>query len=292
MALILKTLLGEHPVSAAVKSGQLRSDHVQLDFADVAIPNTAFKRVVRDLAFDVAELAIMTFLMARDRGVPLTLIPVCLLARMQHPFLVHNVERGPLRPGDLIGKRVGVRGFTVTTAVWLRQILSQDFGVDANAVRWITLEDAHVAGFAEPPCVERAPKGRDLEAMLLSGEIDAAVLPGQIRDARIRPVIANPEAAAVAWRSKYQALQLNHVVVAKTALCHEAPDAAREVYRLFAASKAAAGIDGQPSPDFNPIGAEALKDSLALAIETAYAQGLIKAPMRGDELYDGLSFDA
>jgi hypothetical protein len=71
----LKTLLGDYPVTSALKRGEVSSSRVTLDFADVKVPNTAFKRVVRDLEFDVAELAIVTFLMAKSAGVPLTLLP-------------------------------------------------------------------------------------------------------------------------------------------------------------------------------------------------------------------------
>ena len=71
-----RTLLGDYPTTHALRQGTLASPVVALDFADVGVPNKAFKRVVRDLEFDVAELALMTFLMARSRGVPLRLLPV------------------------------------------------------------------------------------------------------------------------------------------------------------------------------------------------------------------------
>jgi hypothetical protein len=70
----LHTLLGDHPTTHALRSGSIASPLLPLAFADVAVPNKAFKRVVRDLEFDVAELALMTFLMARSRGIPLRLL--------------------------------------------------------------------------------------------------------------------------------------------------------------------------------------------------------------------------
>src|SRR3954454_16125960 len=69
----LSTLLGRYPVTAALRDGDVASPRVALRFADEARPATAFKRVVRDLEFDVAELAIMTFLMAKAYGKPLVL---------------------------------------------------------------------------------------------------------------------------------------------------------------------------------------------------------------------------
>ncbi len=94
-AIRLKTLLGDHPVTAALKRGDVSSSLVALDFANVEVPNTAFKRVVRDLEFDVAELAIVTFLMAKAQGAPLTLLPAVLMARL--PASVHRLQCRPRR---------------------------------------------------------------------------------------------------------------------------------------------------------------------------------------------------
>src|SRR6266446_3492610 len=149
----VRTLLGDYPVTLALKRGEVKSSSVNLDFADVKTPSTAFKRVVRNLEFDCAELAVV-------------------LARFQHPHIVYNIERGPLAPADLEGRRVGTRSYTVTTSTWLRGILANEHGVDIDRVKWVTFEEAHVAEFRDPPSVERAPEGKELTAMLLAGEID------------------------------------------------------------------------------------------------------------------------
>jgi hypothetical protein len=115
----LKTLLGDHPVTEALKQARIATGELAFDFADVKVPHTAFKRVVRELEFDVAELAIMTFLLARAHGKPLKLLPAVLTARFQHPFIVYNAERGPLDPAALEGRRVGQRSYSVTTATWI-----------------------------------------------------------------------------------------------------------------------------------------------------------------------------
>jgi 4,5-dihydroxyphthalate decarboxylase len=129
-AAALSTLLGDHPVTRALKEGRVRSPRVRLDFAQVATPAAAFKRAVRGLEFDVAELALVTFLMAKDRGVPLALLPAVVVARFQHPLLVQNAAQPALAPRALEGKRVGVRSYSVTTGMWVRSILEEDHGVD------------------------------------------------------------------------------------------------------------------------------------------------------------------
>src|SRR5262249_11004651 len=137
----VRTLLGDYPATHALRHGLVSSPIVSLAFADVAVPNKAFKRVVRDLEFDVAELALMTFLMARSREVPLRLLPVVVFSRNPLRYLVCDRERGRLAPKDLIGRRIGVRSYTTTTAVWTRALLADQFGVALDEAEWITLEE-------------------------------------------------------------------------------------------------------------------------------------------------------
>ena len=66
MAMRLRTLLGDHPGTAALKCGALKSDLVELDFGDYSPTNKGFKPMVREAAFDVSEMAIVTYLMARS----------------------------------------------------------------------------------------------------------------------------------------------------------------------------------------------------------------------------------
>jgi 4,5-dihydroxyphthalate decarboxylase len=274
----VKALLGDYPATAALKKGEVRSDRVRLDFADVRPPSAGFKRVVRDLEFDVAELAITTFLMAKAFGKPLRLLPAVVVGRLQHSFLVCNAERGPLAPRDLAGKRVGVRSYSVTTGMWLRGILAEDYGVDPDRITWVTFEEAHVAEFRDPPNVERAAPGKDVVAMLLAGEIDAAVVgDGKPADPRIVPLIAHSEAAARAWQRRKGAIQINHMVVVKD--CVPRADA-EEVSRLLRDS-----IDAAGSPEMNPYGIEANRRNLEVAIDYVLRQRLIPRRFTVEELF-------
>jgi len=278
----LSTLLGDYPVTAALKSGAVRSPEIAFDFADVTAPATAFKRVVRNLEFDVAELAITTFLIAKAHGKPLLLLPAVVLGRLQHPLIVYNAERGPLAPGDLAGRRVGVRSYSVTTGMWLRGILAADYGLDNDRVTWVTFEDAHVAEFRDPPNVERAPAGKEIVAMLLAGEIDAAIVGDRSpSDPRLKPLIPDPENAARDWqRRNGGAIHVNHLVAARDSL----PAATvREVYRLLAESRKAAG-----DPPMNPFGVEANRRNLEIAIDFVHRQRLIPRRYTLDELFGGV----
>jgi 4,5-dihydroxyphthalate decarboxylase len=281
----LRTLLGDHPVTRAMKSGEIPSAELDFDFADVRVPNTAFKRVVRDLEFDVAELAIVTFLLAKAHGKPLSLLPAVVTARFQHPFLVHDAVRGPLLPGDLAGRRVALRSYSVTTAAWIRGILADDYGVAPEQVDWVAFEEPHVAEYRDPPNVERAAPGKDMIAMLLAGALDAAIVGERPSDPRLVPVIPDPAAAARAWHQRTGALQINHMLVVKDAVTKEHPHAAEEIIRLFSASKRAAGLPAPDTLDMNPVGSEANRRNLEVAIDCVYRQGMIPRRFEPQELF-------
>jgi 4,5-dihydroxyphthalate decarboxylase len=273
----LKTLLGDYPVTKALKDGQVSSSNLKLEYENVK-PVQAFKRVVRDLEFDVAELALVTYLLARAHGKPLRLLPAVLTARFQHPYLVYNAERGALKPGELNGKRIGQRSYSVTTATWLRGILADQHGVDLGSVRWVTFEEPHVAEFRDPPNVQRAPKGKEIAAMLLAGELDAAILGEIPTDPRLRPLIADTEAAAADWRRRTgAALQINHMVVLKDSVERKIAD---EIYGLLVESRKAAG-----NPETNPFGLEANRQNLEVAIDCVYRQRMIPRRFGVDELF-------
>jgi 4,5-dihydroxyphthalate decarboxylase len=238
----------------------------------------------------VAELAIVTFLLAKAHGKPLVLLPAVVLGRFQHPYLVYNRERSQLAPGDLAGRRVGVRSYSVTTGTWLRGILAEDWGVDLDTITWVTFEEPHVAEFRDPPSVQRAAPGKDLLGMLLAGEVDAAILGGEpSADPRVVPLIPDPAGAARAWREKHQAIQVNHLVAVKASLSQSQPDVVREIYRMLAESKRLAGPPPAGELDTTPFGVEANRRNLEIAIEYVYRQRLIPRRFTVDELFDDVT---
>ena len=284
----LKMLLGDHPGTLPLKRGDIRSDKVALDIPDIPAAHVAFKRVVRDLEFDVAELAIVTFLMAKAHGKPYVLMPVVVLSRFQHPFLVYDASRGEMKPGELKGKRVGIRSYSVTTTMWLRGVLMNDYGLDIDTVKWVTTEEAHVKEFKDPPNVQRAPAGRELLAMLFDGELDAIVLGDKtLKDPRLARLIPDPEKAAADWHARNRAIQINHMVVVRDSVSKNTPDAVREVFRLLKESKRAAPASG--ALDMTPMGLASMRRDLEIAIEYVHQQKLIPRRFSVDELFDDVT---
>jgi 4,5-dihydroxyphthalate decarboxylase len=254
----LFTLLGTYPNTAALKKADVKSDLVDFDFADVKVSNTAFKPLVREAKFDVAELAIVTYLQAKTYGKPYALIPATVLGRGQHHTIAYNPEHGPLKPSDLAGKRVGVRAYTQTTGAWVRGFLADDYGVDI---------------------------AKTLVQMLLDGELDAAIVGDTLPDPRLKPLIPDADAAARQWAETHGGVPINHMMVVRDSIAKSRPDIVQEIYRMLQESRRAA-----PPPEgglLDPwrFGVEANRRSLEIIIDYSFRQKLIPRKFSVDELF-------
>jgi 4,5-dihydroxyphthalate decarboxylase len=276
----LRTLLGSHPGTAALKDGSIKSDLAAFDFAEYSPTNRGFKPMVREQAFDVSEMAIVTYLMAKSFGKPMVLLPNVVVARFQHAHALYNAKLGTLAPRDLNNKRVGIRSFTTTTGAWLRGILANDYGVDLNSIDWVTFEDAHVAEFRDTTA--RAPQGKEIIQMLLDGELDA-VLGEKVDRPGLKPLFSDAAKEEKSWFAKHKVVPINHMVVVSEALSNSHPEAVREVFRMLQQSAALAPAG---SPRFS---SDEIRRSLELIIKYTAQQGLIPRALAVDELFDGLT---
>lgn len=291
MALILSAAFGAYPHTRALKEGRVGSDLLKLEFAEISPINRAFAPMVRERRFDVCEMAIGTFLQAKAYDVALTLLPIAVAARFQELALLCRVDSDIRGPSDLAGRRVGVRAYSQTTGLWLRGLLSDDFGIAPGDIRWTTFEGAHVLQDADPGFVERAAPGKELLTMLRTGELDAVIVGNDMPDDPLfRTVFPDPAAAAEAFWSRRGFVPINHMIVLRTEIAEETPEIARELCRMFASAKAAG-----PSPpdgrDRAPIGRQAVEPSVILAARYADAQGLLPRPLSRDEVWRGSPAD-
>jgi 4,5-dihydroxyphthalate decarboxylase len=276
--LVLRTALGKSPLVRALKEGGVASDRIGFDFVEVDPVTRAFRRMVRTLEFDLCEIALTTHAQARAYGKPITALPVVLLRGLHHNALICRRD-SPLRgPADLAGKRIGVRAWSQTTGVWVRGVLQQEYGIAADAMTWITEEDAHVQEFTDPPFVQRIAPGQSLPAMLLAGEIDAAVALGGVDAGAVRTVIPDADAVAAAWSTRTGVYPINHVVVVKDELLDRHSWLADELMRLLLASK-------RQADDSVPYGLEANRPAIELLMRYAAEQGLIPRAYRPEELF-------
>lgn len=223
--------------NAALKSGSIAADGFELQFEEVPVLVRAFRRMVRGLEFDVCEMALTTYLCAREHGVRFTALPVFLVRAFHHGAILHNIKSELRDPRELQGKRVGVnRGYTVTTGVWARAILQDEYGVDLSKITWVLSGDEHVEAYVPPPNVEPVPAGNSLEELLIEADLAAAI--GMSSDnPDIQPLIANPLDAGFDAFSSHGHYPINHLIVVRDEVLDEHPGIAVAVFNAFTESK-------------------------------------------------------
>jgi 4,5-dihydroxyphthalate decarboxylase len=222
----------------AVKDGTVKPVGFDLAFEEVPVLVQAFHRMVRGLEFDVSEMALTTYLTAREHGVRFTALPVFLVRGFHHGAIVVNRRSGVVKPRDLEGRRVGVnRGYTVTTGVWARGILATEYGVKLDDITWVLSGDEHVEGFVPPPNVVHAEPGKDLASMLVEGEVDAVVGAVDVDHPDVGPLIENPVEAGLAALEERGHYPINHLVVVKDDVLDDHPGAAQAVFDAFEQAK-------------------------------------------------------
>jgi 4,5-dihydroxyphthalate decarboxylase len=214
----------------AVKDGRIAPRLAELNFTEVPVLVDAFRRMVRETEFDVCEMAVTTYLCAKEHGKPFTALPV---------FLVRGFHHGAIRtndiadPTDLAGRAVGVnRGYTVTTGVWARGILHTEYRLDLDQVDWVRSGDEHVAEY-RPPANVRSTND-NLADLLAAGDL-AATVGATAPDAHT--LIPDAEAAGYAALRERGHYPINHLVVVRDDLLREHPDLARDLFDTFAEAK-------------------------------------------------------
>lgn len=219
-----------------VKEGAVTLPDFDLAFEEIPVLVQGFRRMVRQLEFDVCEMALTTYICAKAHGVKFTAIPIFLVRDFHHGAISHHVPSGLKTPADLTGKRVGVnRGYTVTTGVWARAIMQEEYGLDLSTVTWMPSGDEHVEAYKAPKNVVPLPDG-DLEAHLASGDVVAAV--GDTWDhPNIAQMIPNEFEAGAAALKNRGFYPINHTVAVRDDVLQKYPDAAVQIFEAFAESK-------------------------------------------------------
>jgi len=233
----LKTVTRTQGNNQALKDGSVKPRTFEFEFIEVDPLIAAFRRMVRGLGFDICEMAITTYICAKAHGKRMTAVPVFLVRAFHHGAILVNSKAGIQTPKDLEGKRVGVnRGYTVTTGVWARSILQEEYGVDLSKITWVLSGDEHVAEYHPPANVVPIGAGKKMEDMLASGELPAAV-GVEVKSSDVKPLIPNALEAALSALRRNGHYPINHTVVIKDDLLAAHPDLAADVFHAFAEAK-------------------------------------------------------
>jgi 4,5-dihydroxyphthalate decarboxylase len=300
----LKTAAVMRGHTEPLRDGTVKPRTFEFDFEDVPVIIKAFRRMVRGLEFDICEMAMTTYLCARDHGKPFTAIPVFPMRAFHHGAIVYNTKAGIRTPKDLEGRKVGVnRGYTVTTGLWARSILQHEYGVDLSRVTWVLSGDEHVAEYRPPANVVPIEAGRTLEELLAAGEI-AAAIGVNVESPDVEPLIPDAREAgfdALRQRGHYP---INHTVVLRNDLIDAHPDLAPDVFDAFARAKriyvsrlredrtgAASATDQvfrqvmDITGDPLPYGIEANRQALEAIVQHSVEQGILSRSVAIEELF-------
>lgn len=285
----------------------------------------AYRQMVRELAYDICELAPTTYLMARAAGVPVIAIPVFTKRQFHHGHIKCHPASGIRVPQDLAGRKAGVRAYSVTTGVWVRGLLRDDFGVDTDQVNWVIDDEEHVPGYVTPPNVSAAPQGSSLVSMLAAGEIDAALTgnagigrtgapregwrsgggAGEAGRAEADDPFAvpyslfgTPEPLERDWYLRTGIYPIHAVITIREDIVRELPSLPTELYQAFCAAKqkgsgdresliaqAAAARAIPPGEDPIPYGIEPNARSLEALIRYATEQHLLDGPVAVESVF-------
>ena len=300
--LVLHTAIGTYGHTTPLKDGSVTSKMFDMEHIEVSPVTSIFRRMVRGLEFDVAEMALSTYMCACAHGKAFTGIPIFLTRAFYHGGMVCHARSGIKSPKDLEGKRVGVRSYTLTPGVWTRGILQTEYGVDLNAVTWVLSGDEHVAEFVSPDNVVSSPNS-DLGEMLLSGEIDAAIGAGSVNSPDVHPLFSEPDEADAAWHRKTGVYPISHMLVVKDAALEANGGLAEELFDVFKTAKGpymeqlksgnasspadrallkmGEVVDGDPVP----YGFESSRKTLETFIGFNLEQGVIPRKVDAEELF-------
>ena len=243
-------------------NGTIEADGIEL-IPTYSHPSETFWRQLKFQEFEVAEMSMSSYLIARSRGVDMIAIPVFPSRRFFHAELSYHADSGVKQPGDLVGKRIGVGEYQQTAALWARGVLDHDFGVSQYKVDWYmerTEELSHggATGFTPPPGISfnRIPPDKSLATMLVNHELDAAPIAGHLtravnvidRSTRIRggegdwskvkPLFLDPIAEATRFFTKYDFVPVNHTYIVRGDVYRAHPWVAVNLYAAFVKAKA------------------------------------------------------
>jgi 4,5-dihydroxyphthalate decarboxylase len=297
--------------------GTARPDGFELDVLQVGQSHAGthggarHERMIRERAFDIAELSLSSYLMARARKLPFTAIPFFPRRLFSQSQMWINTERGIREPRDLIGKKVGLSTFQTTLSVLAKGDLQDEYDVPWRRIEWTATRDETVPFDPQAGVVIRkAPDGADLGRLLQDGAVDAVFNPVPPKAAlegapNIRRLFADPKAEEARYFHKNGFYPIMHVIAMQDRVLERHPEAAREIYDLLVRvnavtekfyddpnwSRLAWGrLDLEEErrmlgPDLWPAGVAKNRPNLERFIRYSHDQGLIPQPMTVESLF-------
>ncbi len=303
---------GDYESIRALKEGTVQADGIELTVLTDMTSDVRHWRMIRNREFDVAELSMSNYLTARSTGLPFTAIPVFLHRRFRHGFIFLNAGKGITKPTDLIGRKVGLRNFSATANLWVRGILEHEYDVPHRKIEWIKQDEEEVE-FTPPSdlSLTRVPPGKNVDKMLVDGELDALIHPEIIqpildKDKRVTRLFNNYKELEMEYFKRTRIFPIMHTTAIKQEIVDKHPWVPINLLQALERSKQAAykrmenprivplawfrhTLEEQeellgPDPWIYGIGEQNQKN-LETLIQYSFEQGLIKSKLPLDGLF-------
>jgi 4,5-dihydroxyphthalate decarboxylase len=258
----LSIICGSNERVAPLLNGEVEVEGVDLIHTK-SDPSETFWRQLNFDEFEIAEMSMSSFLIARDRGADMVMLPVYPTRRWFHAEIMIHEDSGIKAPGDIAGKRFGIPEYQQTSSLWVRGVLEHDFGVSQFDVDWYMerteeLSHGHGTGFTPPEGIKfhRVPPDKSLALMLTAGELDASMGTGRARGdswnlidrssqlrpspsawAKVKPLFPDVREEAIRFFKAHGFYPANHGYVIRGDINEKYPWLAFNLYRAFVEAK-------------------------------------------------------
>jgi 4,5-dihydroxyphthalate decarboxylase len=303
----------------ALLEGRVPMDGVDLNYLSLPVEEIFF-RMLRHREFDAAEMSLSSYTLSLFReNPPFIAIPVFPSRFFRHSCIYIHSDSGIREPKDLVGKRIGNPEYQMTAPVWIRGIMSDEYGVPAAGATYLS------GGEEEPGRPEKLaldlppeirtqaiPANKTLSRMLECGEIDAlytARAPSTFRggEGSVRRLFPDYLQVEREYFEKTGIFPIMHTVVIRRDIYEKNPWLAQSLYKAFVAAKRAAWEDLHEmaalktmlpwlvqhvedtektmGTDFWPYGLEENEHVLETFLRYSHEQGLSKRQLSSRELF-------
>lgn len=301
---------GSYDFMSPLITGAVTPAGIDLNVLTMASPER-HSRMVRYEEFDICELSLVSYILAWDRGRAMTAIPVFPHRRFRHAYMFKRMDCGIEKPSDLNGKRVGLDTLQNSAGLWMRGLLQDHYGVDLKSIEWWCQEEEDIP--FEPAQwmnVHYVPRGKDINQMLLDGELEGALYPEtlpSIRNGspRVGLLFPNTKEAEIDYYRRSRHFPIMHTVVIKNEILKRAPWVGISVLRAFQKSKEICyermrdprnfalvwmkelmqEQEALFGPDPWPYNLEANRSELEAIVRYEYEQGIIRKRPKIEELF-------
>ncbi len=233
--------VGEYDRTIALISGQVSPLGIDLTVLPMSDAWDRHQRMIRNEEFDVSELSLSSYLMAKERGQGFIALPIFPYRMFRQQFMLIRKGRGISTPQDLRGKRVGTPMYQTTTMLWVRGMLEHEYGVHPEEIQWVTEREELVPFVSKG--VSMTVESEPVETLFAQGKLDAIVVIEEVEqhwldDPEVERLFPNFPEVEADYYSRTRIYPIMHIVAVKSDLVSRYPWLPKSLYDAFTDSLA------------------------------------------------------